>query len=441
MLDADGEPLVDVTVAAMRIETRDWSDRRLVPVGHLGITDDRGAYRIYGLEPGQYDVAATLRASAVSPPDVPAAVAGAQDQYGFAPTFYPGTPDIAEAERVALRAADDTSQVDIVFRAARFARVSGRVLSSSGQVAFGTIVSLQRSRSAGLGLLHGFSGVARIKSDGAFTITGIPAGSYVLRAMWVPASVAGQVARTGRPDALVAARAGEFASLPLTVTGTDVVGLSLATLPAGRLHGRVIHDGSPLAWRPDSLTVSAYAGGPEDFAAGPTTGLRVSSDGTFDIGAVTGTFFVRLAQLPKGVAVARVSSGGRDATDTGVSIRSREEVDIDVVLTSTTSRCVGTVHDDQGRTVSGATVLVFADDAERWVLPASRYVAVTSVDGFGAFTIEGLPAGEYVAKAFAPGTDIQWRDPDYLRLKAADGVHVSLRDGSDMSVDLRLSRD
>jgi hypothetical protein len=54
LTDETGEPLVDVTVQALRPSS---SDRSLMPVSDSQ-TDDRGRYRIFGLQPGVYCVGA-----------------------------------------------------------------------------------------------------------------------------------------------------------------------------------------------------------------------------------------------------------------------------------------------------------------------------------------------------------------------------------------------
>jgi hypothetical protein len=65
----------------------------------------------------------------------------------------------------------------------------------------------------------------------------------------------------------------------------------------------------------------------------------------------------------------------------------------------------------------------------------------TTTGADGTFTIAGMPAGSYYAVAVsrlpADGDDA-WQDPEYLRALIPRAVSVTLRDGRQTAVDLRL---
>ena len=52
---------------------------------------------------------------------------------GFAPTYFPGTPNIGEAARVTVRAGQEMSAANFALIVARMARVRGRALNSRGE--------------------------------------------------------------------------------------------------------------------------------------------------------------------------------------------------------------------------------------------------------------------------------------------------------------------
>ncbi len=60
VMDEFGEPLAEVQVQVLRSVFMGGS-RRMMPAGRGDTTDDQGAFRIYGLQPGEYVVSATLR--------------------------------------------------------------------------------------------------------------------------------------------------------------------------------------------------------------------------------------------------------------------------------------------------------------------------------------------------------------------------------------------
>src|SRR5205814_4996396 len=92
VVDEFGEPVADVSVAPMRYQYVQGR-RRLVPNGRQGTTNDIGEFRIFGLPPGQYYLSATLRNGMMM-------MGESDDRSGYAPTYYPGTPNVAEAQRI-----------------------------------------------------------------------------------------------------------------------------------------------------------------------------------------------------------------------------------------------------------------------------------------------------------------------------------------------------
>ena len=61
---------------------------------------------------------------------------------GFAPTYYPGTPNLSEATRVTLKAGQEMTGANFALIVARMARVRGRALNSRGEPASGRMVML-----------------------------------------------------------------------------------------------------------------------------------------------------------------------------------------------------------------------------------------------------------------------------------------------------------
>jgi len=242
---------------------------------------------------------------------------------------------------------------------------------------------------------------------------------------------------TGRSAPLATVREGEFAAMPLSVSGVDVTGLTITTSRTGRLRGRVVLNGQTYQPRPGAkVGLAAAPTGPTSFAAGPT-GLLVEKDGTFDIGGVLGPFVLRMRGLPGGLTLNRVELGGVDVTDQGVTIGPNEEVsDIEVVLSSNSPVLVGQVAGAEG----GCTVIVFSDDPRRWSYPVTRYVVSVRPEPDGSFRVDGLPAGRYFAIAVARVEPGQWLDPDYLKSLADRASSVSLKDGERQTLTLPLQR-
>ena len=248
--------MAGVLVSAMRYRYAD-GQRRLTAVteglfsfftGGAAITDDLGQYRLHGLSPGDYYVVVGLGPSAIPEGQ-------ADDGVGYAPSFYPGTISLAQAERVTLRVGQDAQNISFAVAPIRFATVSGTVMNSSGQP-----VQALNVRLNGAGPTDRAGG--RGRPDGTFVVTKVAPGDYVLR-LWT--GVMGQQ---------------EMASLPVTVSGQDVTGLTAVLAPGGTARGRVMFEGNPES--PPRVLIAAFST--------PAPGVEASikdalpqSDGTFEI--------------------------------------------------------------------------------------------------------------------------------------------------------------
>jgi len=215
VLNAQGEPVVGALVRAIRV--RDAQGRRLLTpefgfVGMPRLTDDRGVYRLYGLQPGSYIVV----------------VGGGNPFYmgmpniyqNESPTYYPSATRDTAAE-VPVRAGEEATGVDVRYRGERGRTVSGSVtgvLKVPGR--FGVNVILTR---AGTGTFESQAFVLEVAGRQVFSLNGVADGEY-------------EIAAQGYFD-----RSDITAAPPkrITVRGSDVTGVELALAPMANITGRV----------------------------------------------------------------------------------------------------------------------------------------------------------------------------------------------------------
>src|SRR5215471_19309458 len=119
LVDEFGDPIPDASVQALRYQFVN-GQRQLVRAGRVAQTNDIGEFRLFGLLPGKYHIFAMAQAStaalgqfggsgasmaprgtrpgldSVSPPD--------DASSGYAPTYYPGTANVADAQVVTIGA-------------------------------------------------------------------------------------------------------------------------------------------------------------------------------------------------------------------------------------------------------------------------------------------------------------------------------------------------
>ncbi|HEV3139958.1 MAG TPA: carboxypeptidase-like regulatory domain-containing protein, partial [Vicinamibacterales bacterium] len=118
IVDEFGEPATDVMVTLQRYQNMSGR-RRLVGAGRPGTTNDIGEFRLFAIPPGQYYLSATMRNMSMSPFD------STDDRSGYAPTYFPGTPNVAEAQRVTVAVGQTITDLNMALIPTKLARVSG----------------------------------------------------------------------------------------------------------------------------------------------------------------------------------------------------------------------------------------------------------------------------------------------------------------------------
>ena len=97
----------------------------------------------------------------------------------------------------------------------------------------------------------------------------------------------------------------------------------------------------------------------------------------------------------------------------------------------------GQLADDKGAPITDGTVIVFADEAEKWS-EDSRFVRSARPDQQGQYQIKGLPPGEYLAAAMDYVQEGMWNDPEYLDSIRRYAQKFTLIDGGSQAVALKL---
>jgi hypothetical protein len=391
--------------------------RRLVQVGVNDETDDTGSFRLYGLAPGEYYVSAVMRANPLEQPG---------DTASFAPTYYPGTGNVNEAQRVMVGAGEEAS-IAFSLLPVRLVRVSGTVVSQSGEVG-GGMVQLASAVEGGDGTFAQLGG--GIQADGSFTIANVAPGSYILNAR----SGVGN-GRNGRGAAARAVGELEIGSLPLVVADGDVTGVTIALTRGASIAGTVVAEGTSqinLAnLRVNARQIRNTPG--QGFA-----GSGVSATGAFQLSTLSGTVALRVENLPSQWMVKSIAVGGADVTDGPFELRGTEQItNARIVLTDRLSELNGTVT--LGRQeAKDSTVVVFADDANLWTFP-TRYVRTVRADAQGRFSLRGLPPGAtYLAAAVNYLEEGEWQDAEFLERLREPASRVTIREGETKTLNLQL---
>ncbi len=494
--DEQGDPLVNASVRTLKraVVGGQW---RLTP-GPQDATDDRGAYRIGMLEPGEYVVVVPMNQGERMidlPPmggdgarDVMTFVAAARvsvatgggggdmpvfiDAFGgpsagvgedgralaYPTQFYPTSASAARATVIPVGSGEERTNVDFQLKPVRTTKVSGTATGPDGAV--GSLM-LTLSPADSSELVSSVETLTTVTdSGGAFTFQSVPPGQYTLRASRSPRVAFGgpgettviqqggavmvtrSVTNTGAPPPLPTDPV-LWAEMMMPVGNTDITDAIVPLRPGLRVTGTLQFDGAaarPTADQLPSIFVSLESADVRPGAPGNARG-RVEPSGTFaTMGVPPGRYFVRVAGAPSGWTFRGATLGGRDVTDTALEI----DGDVTGVMLSFTDRPTqlgGNVLIESG-SPEGATIIVFPTDSNAWTGygSTSRRLRTARADKTGGYTISNLPAGEYFIAAVPDKIAADWQNPRFLEGLTSGATRIRLADGEKRSENVKVSR-
>lgn len=479
--DDTGGPVVGVEVLALRRLTQAGRPPSLTAAVR-GRTDDRGAYRLSGLDAGEYLICACNRdpipfdgslliTLAARPIDLlavagRAAVAGAGavtlegPQRTLPPTFYPNTVLASRAERVTVGGGEDKAAVDIGMTTTTAARVSGRIVGAPSSV-HATFLRLRP-----LGDLPEAAAITQlvpmlVQPDGRFDFANVPPGEYMLEVNFRPGQHGG--GPSGAALTFIGARGAQLAPLPgppmrmggppdpasdplwalelISVGDRDVTDLVIGLNRSLTITGRLQFVGSapqPVTQMLQRVTfqlmsvemgtqLRSYLGRPDE-------------QGRF---AVRGILPGRYALSYGGFAtpgwsnLKSITAAGVDITDTLIEV------------TADVTDMIVTVSDVPAATISGRVALapneqanslavrLFPDERRYWQDPfgAVRRFKVGRLTATGSFTMTQVPAGEYlIVVGLVTDTDVS---VETLEILARSAQRVRINDADKLVVEVR----
>ena len=406
VMDENGEPYQGLRVDVF--QTRYLEGRRVrFPVGGSQ-TDDQGAYRISGLQPGSYLVSVLSRETWRNERN---------ESFGYAATYYPGATE-DNAQPIVLDAAQQRLSVDIALVAARTARLRGRVVRETGEPAASVGVTAATAiRGTGLSIgttASPFS--ANTGADGSFELSGVPPGFYSIRS----------------------SSGGATASLEADVSG-DLDNLLLVARSGSTVTGMVVTDtGEPPPFNVAGARLSLLA--PTGNVLPTIRVPAIESDWTFTLRSMGGPFLFRLQGFPNDWMLDSVRLNDDDFTDAPFDVPTggKQITGLRIIITKEAGAIAGTVTEKEKPT-SDAIVVAFSEDERHWMF-GSRFIRTARPTAGGAYSIAGLPAGDYFVVAERELMEGEWEDRDYLKAATARATKVTLKRGGSETVDLKVAQ-
>lgn len=469
-----GRPVVGTQVQATLVRVVNGERLPGTSMGFNSVsTDDQGTFRIYGLAPGSYAVAATPRLLGLSGQEVrpitEQEMQWAQQQIqgrnaasmtpasntpprpaqavAYTPVYYPGTPHPASAALVTLTAGQERAGVDFEVQYVSTARIEGVVRDLEGQpVRSATINLIPKMDESGLlsdsfFFLDSMLMMRPTVTDGKFSLAGVKPGAYTVTVQ-TGGAPAGRGAGAGPPAEPLWGRA------DITVDGADLSGIEIRLERGMDLTGRVVFESSALAPPADLSAVNV-----RPFTA-PTAGVtvtvnlptgQVEKDGSFNLKGMGPGRYLISANAPSGKPGATwllksARLGDVDVADTPFEVMPGQNVS-DVVLTFTdkTSEVSGVLRDATGAPTPSLSIILFSTDRNQWHQRSRRLRPPVRAATDGTFKFTNLLSGEYYIAALS---DFEQRDiyrAEFLDQVAAAAMKITVGEGEKKVQDLKIA--
>jgi hypothetical protein len=438
VMNEDGEPMPNISVAALRygytILGRHVSDTA------TGNTDDKGQFRIFGLQPGSYLIVATPGADfvggmAVATSSTSSATSHKTNTAVYTTTYYPNESTVERATPVLLKPGDEM-QVNFNLTRVPAHSISGAVAGlprpkptddNPGHIIY-SIVTVTREGSSMP------AGMAAIGKDGSFKVRDLPPGRYKLVAM-----------QTG-------AEQGSMGTAEVVIDSADVSGIVISADTSRReITGVVRTEGdakldfsklrvvfSPVADpdKVDTAYASSFFGGTNGFA-------RVKQDGTFKVELLPSAkpYDVIVGAGATGLEdwyISKILVGGKDVLASGFKPAESPAL-VEIVLSNKGGLIEGSVLNREQKPFPGAEVFAFPTDPK--LRGRLNMLQSGPADQQGHFKLRGIRPGEYIVFAVENSQEQPFTTEPFLKANSGRIQTVKLEAGEKQKLDLQVIRE
>jgi len=409
--DEDGDPLQGASVQILRRSYVNGK-RTLTTVGQA-MSDDRGEYRIFDIEPGHYYVMASWGQDRMFGSPV-------QGEPNYAPVFYPNADAADHAAPMDLHPGDEIPGIDFQLMPSdtHGYEVSGKAVNPGAAKGYSNIfVTLAGEDPQSDFLPNSTRRIVANTSDGTFQFSNVLPGDYFIAAM--------AIGPGNNPP--------ESASQVVAVVDSNVQGLSLSVTPGISITGHLSSEGDAASAAGATVALQPQS----ELGLGGRQAL-VDPDGTFTLtGVPDGIYTLNVWSRCGACFVKSVSSRGVDLFGKPISVQGGVGPSpLEITYSANTAEVSGTVATGDNQPAIGALVAVVpATDAPN---RDSRYRTATT-DQYGRFDVTGIPPGNYAVIALKGLTDDESvLDPDVMQPLAGKSQSLQLTEGDHETVQLNL---
>lgn len=440
IVDTGGKPVSDLTVTAISPAYtnghRVLSTLTLLNQATVARTNARGEYRIDGLTPGQYYVAANgfqTRTTLVSLPswcasnlgtawssglfqtggggygggsiDLTQTASVAETRQPSSKTFYPGVQDPTEARPIDVHLGAERDHVD--FKIGSTADVG--IAELRGTVVDSATEKRMQQASVWITPVDGGAQSCLIETkDGTFKSAGVPPGKYVVSANLnnSPLEMAGRV---------------------ILDTNSKQNNITIPVAPLPHLRGRIVVEGEATATDFDLSRYTVNLKPDPDMDNARLSFAPVSRDGTFEIAGVMGwDYRVSLRSPESNTYIQSIRLGTEDVLSGGLHLANRSNGELEIVIRRNAGTVTGVAPEISNRQGRVQNVVLVPDPAHRNRQDLYR---TAQLNENGEFEMRGLAPGDYHIFAWEKATPGSWTDPEFLRLYETQGTPIQVLPG------------
>lgn len=491
----DGSAAVNTTIEILRrnAETKKYA-RIVTGIGEASsivsmLTDDRGIYRVAGLPPGEYIVAAseknTRRATDDDEREMLGWLSGLLGSDALMKVFYGGATKSLDASVIQVAAGAEMSGIDITFPITQTFALSGKVIARSNRKAVKDVGLYLRSvendaSPYGERISKSLSHHAQSDDSGAWSFEEVPVGEYVLQIeppteyetssmsnMNMNGNMNTMSNMNGMSNMNMASPkprrryAPQEVKIKVTESGIEPLTVELAS--GGRVSGTVVIEGGKLL--PSYMSVKVVdaenAIDTDEYSSGyELRSSQVNERRSFEIeGLAAGDYFIvpsvgstyqtgeeKSKSAVKYYVKSIASSDGRDLRREPLTLADSADIkDVRVTIGTDgavlTGRAMQTPRGSDKQTpepARGAMVLILPADEKLW-RNKSLYVTATS-DTDGKFKVV-LPPGEHLAILYRFGMyDLRLASAADIKQLAGRGERLTLAPNATLEHEFRLSQ-
>jgi len=410
VFDSSGDAITDALVGAYLVAVS--RGHRFMARQAAARTDDRGQYRLFHLEPGQYflrlDDAFRLRLELEEQTNKDAA-----EVLGFRPIYYPDTFERDQAMEFTVRPGQEIAEINFTAHLANVLRVRGKVVNGITNEPMVDVNLAIEPRDAGVheneGTSHG------IGEDGTFEVSDLTPGRYLVSAM----------ARK-LPDRRVWHGQHE---IELKDSSLNVL---VPVFPGHDVSGRIEVQGGV---KIDLTRLQVQLEPHTDVSYGFTY-AKVNADATFfipDLGQ--DVYDVGLVGLPPLYFLKSTILGDVEIADNKLKIGTQPESPLILKVSKPSAEVTGEVQTADGKRACSAQVVLVPENREH--VPSIQYMEVFA-DQFGSFSFKDIIPGDYRLYAWDQNSPVPYLEHGALEPYETQGQAVHLKEGDRLTVPVKL---